>query len=194
MVSYEFLKSHGIMISAVKAMPLQLFGTARLSLNGQKFWWADHLQLMKKLRRRIIILDAHGITPPGAELRPGKGGSVHSMMKIDHNLTSYYKQTREIMDSILRDCGCQLINIDYVNRKGKNYQDLHFFTSHQVGSCRMADNKTRGVVNPNGEVFGYPGMYITDGAAVPTSTGVNVSLTILANSERITHGIINSIK
>ena len=194
MVSYEFLKSHGIMISAVKAMPLQLFGTARLSLNGQKFWGADHLQLMKKLRRRIIILDAHGITPPGAELRPGKGGSVHSMMKIDHNLTSYYKQTREIMDSILRDCGCQLINIDYVNRKGKNYQDLHFFTSHQVGSCRMADNKTRGVVNPNGEVFGYPGMYITDGAAVPTSTGVNVSLTILANSERITHGIINSIK
>jgi choline dehydrogenase-like flavoprotein len=194
MVSYEFLKSHGIMISAVKAMPLQLFGTARLSLNGEKFWGTDHVELMKKLRRRIIILDAHGVTAPGAELRPGKGDSIQSKMRIDYDLTKYYKETREVMESILVDSGCQLINIDYVNRKGQNYRDLHFFTSHQVGSCRMAENKARGVVNPQGEVFGYPGMYITDGAAVPSSTGVNVSLTILANSERITHGIINSLK
>ena len=194
MVSYEFLKSHGIMISAVKAMPLQLVGTARLSLNGEKFWGTDHVELMKKLRRRIIILDAHGVTAPGAELRPGKGDSIQSKMRIDYDLTKYYKETREVMESILVDSGCQLINIDYVNRKGQNYRDLHFFTSHQVGSCRMAENKARGVVNPQGEVFGYPGMYITDGAAVPSSTGVNVSLTILANSERITDGIINSLK
>ena len=194
MVSYELLNSHGIMISAVKAMPLQLFGTARLSLNGHKFWGTDHIKLMKKLRRRIIILDAHGITPPAAELRLVKGNNIRSRMKIDYELRKYYQQTREVMDSILLDNGCQLINIDYVNRKGQNYQDLHFFTSHQVGSCRMAETKAKGVVNPQGEVFGYPGMYITDGAAIPTSTGVNVSLTILANSERITHGIINSIK
>jgi choline dehydrogenase-like flavoprotein len=115
-------------------------------------------------------------------------------MRIDYDLTKYYKETRKVMESILVDSGCQLINIDYVNRKGQNYRDLHFFTSHQVGSCRMAEKKAWGVVNPQGEVFGYPGMYITDGAAVPTSTAVNVSLTILANSERITHGIINSLK
>jgi cholesterol oxidase len=58
----------------------------------------------------------------------------------------------------------------------------------------MAENKAKAMINPQGEVFGYPGMYITDGTAVPSSTGVNVGLTILANSERITHGLINSIK
>ena len=80
------------------------------------------------------------------------------------------------------------------DRKGQNYDNLHFHTAHQVGSCRMSENKSTGVVDSKGEVFGYPGMYITDGASIPSSTAVNISLTILANSERITHGIINSIK
>lgn len=52
------------------------------------------------------------------------------------------------MDSILLENSCQLINIDYVDRKGRNYNDLHFHTAHQVGSCRMSENKSSGVVDP----------------------------------------------
>lgn len=192
-VSYDFFKSHSIMISAVKALPLQLFGTARLSLNGQKYWGSEHVELMKKYRRRVIILDAHGVTPPNTELILDKNNRVKPVMKIDGDITAFHDRTKKVMESILLDNGCQLINIDYVDRKGQNYNNLHFFTAHQVGSCRMAENKEEGVVNSNGEVFGYPGMYITDGAAVPSSTGVNISLTILANSERITHGILQSV-
>jgi cholesterol oxidase len=192
-VSYDFFKSHGIMISAVKALPLQLFGRARLSLFGQKYWGGEHVELMKKYRRRVIILDAHGVTSPDTELVLDKKNGLKPIMKIDENITTFHDRTKKVMESILIDNGCQLLNIDYVNRKGQNYHDLHFFTAHQVGSCRMAENKEAGVVNSNGEVFGYPGMYITDGAAVPSSTGVNISLTILANSERITHGILQSV-
>ncbi len=194
MVSYEFLESHGIMISAVKALPLQLFGTARLSLNGEKYWGKEHVNLMRKYRRRVIILDAHGVTPPGARLIMNKPNSVKLKMDIDSRLIHYHNITKNIMDSILLENGCQLVNIDYVDRKGQNYDDLHFHTAHQVGSCRMSENKSAGVADSRGEVFGYSGMFITDGAAVPSSTGVNVSLTILANSERITDGILKSIK
>jgi len=115
-------------------------------------------------------------------------------MDIDSRLIHYHNITKNIMDSILLENGCQLVNIDFVDRKGQNYDDLHFHTAHQVGSCRMSENKTAGVADSKGEVFGYPGMFITDGAAVPSSTGVNISLTILANSERITDGILKSIK
>jgi cholesterol oxidase len=192
-VSYDFFKSHRVMISAVKALPLQLFGTARLSLHGQKYWGSEHVELMKKYRKRVMILDAHGVTPPNAELVLDRKNGIKPVMKIDGNITAFHERTKKVMESILVDNGCELIHIDYVNRKGQNYNDLHFFTAHQVGSCRMADNKENGVVNGRGEVFGYPGMYITDGAAVPSSTGVNISLTILANSERITQGILQSV-
>jgi len=46
------------------------------------------------------------------------------------------------------------------------------------------------VVDPEGEVYGYPGLYVSDGAAVPTSLAVNTSLTILANAERIAAGMV----
>ena len=69
--------------------------------------------------------------------------------------------------------------------------DIHFSTAHQVGSCRMADTKQRGVVDASGEVFDYPGLYVSDGAAIPSSLAVNTSLTILANAERIAAGILD---
>jgi choline dehydrogenase-like flavoprotein len=192
-VSYDFFKSHGVMISAVKALPLQLFGTARMSIDGQKYWGKEHVEFMKKYRKRVMILDAHGVTSPNAALILDRKNAIKPVMKINEEISNFYNETKKIMESILVENGCQLLNIDYINRKGQNFRNLHFHTAHQVGSCRMAENKENGVVDGRGEVFGYPGMYITDGAAVPTSTGVNISLTILANSERITHEILESV-
>jgi cholesterol oxidase len=54
----------------------------------------------------------------------------------------------------------------------------------------MAANIRRGVVDIKGEMFNYPGLYITDGSAIPSSLAVNPYLTILANSERMTSLII----
>jgi len=50
----------------------------------------------------------------------------------------------------------------------------------------------RGVTRATGEVFDYPGMYVTDGSAIPSSLAVNTSLTILANAERIATGILST--
>ncbi|MDH5178419.1 MAG: GMC family oxidoreductase [Gammaproteobacteria bacterium] len=56
---------------------------------------------------------------------------------------------------------------------------------HCLGGCVMADSPEQGVVDINGEVFGYPGLYIADGSIIPSSTGPNPSLTIAAMAERI---------
>ena len=37
----------------------------------------------------------------------------------------------------------------------------------------------------NGEVFGYPNLFVADGSVVPANLGVNPSLTITALSEYI---------
>lgn len=57
-------------------------------------------------------------------------------------------------------------------------------TVHNLGGCPLADSPDRGVLNSDGEVFGYPGLFVLDGAAIPVAIGANPSHTIAAVAER----------
>jgi cholesterol oxidase len=79
-------------------------------------------------------------------------------------------------------------------------------TPHPLGGCAMADapgegrtwtdargrarRTDQGVVDHRGAVFGYPGLYVADGAIFPRSIGRNPSRTIAALAERVAAGII----
>ena len=62
-------------------------------------------------------------------------------------------------------------------------QDL--ITPHPLGGCRLGTTAADGVVAHNGEVFGYPNLFVADGAIVPKAIGLNPSRTIGALAERI---------
>jgi choline dehydrogenase-like flavoprotein len=57
---------------------------------------------------------------------------------------------------------------------------LHVFSAHQMGTCRMGQDKRVAVCDANGEVFGVRGLYIGDASAFPLSSGVNPMITIMA--------------
>jgi cholesterol oxidase len=57
-------------------------------------------------------------------------------------------------------------------------------TAHILGGAVVGDDPSRSVVSVDHEVHGYPGLYVTDGSAVPANIGVNPSLTITAMAER----------
>ncbi|MFZ2634596.1 MAG: GMC oxidoreductase [Desulfosalsimonadaceae bacterium] len=57
-------------------------------------------------------------------------------------------------------------------------------TAHILGGCHMGTSPENGVINTRHELFGYPGIYVTDGAAVSANIGANPSLTITALAER----------
>ena len=194
MISYEFLESHGITISAAKAMPLQLLAGVRLRLHGEQrqpdWWGAANVELMQLCRRRVVALYSMGLTPPCARLSLGPDGAPMLDLEVTPELAAYHTRTEDLLQSILLRNGCRLVDIEFVDRGGAPREPLGFSTAHQVGSCRMADSKDRGVVNAAGEAFDYPGLYISDGSAIPSSLAVNTSLTILANAERIAAGII----
>ena len=57
-------------------------------------------------------------------------------------------------------------------------------TVHSLGGCLMADTQEAGVTDANGEVYGYPGLFVLDGAILPSATGVNPAHTIAAVAER----------
>jgi cholesterol oxidase len=62
-------------------------------------------------------------------------------------------------------------------------------TAHILGGCGMGRNAEEGVIDRDHQVFGYPGLYVIDGAAVSANPGVNPSLTITALAERAMHQI-----
>jgi cholesterol oxidase len=57
-------------------------------------------------------------------------------------------------------------------------------TAHILGGCHMGTSADTGVIDTNHKLFGYPEIYITDGAAVSANIGANPSLTIIALAER----------
>ena len=57
-------------------------------------------------------------------------------------------------------------------------------TAHILGGCPIGVDGHSGVIDSNHEVFGYPGLYVMDGSAIPANVGVNPSLTITALTER----------
>ncbi len=57
-------------------------------------------------------------------------------------------------------------------------------TPHPLGGCNMGTTQADGVVDHRGAVFGYPNLYVADGAIVPEAIGLNPSKTIAALAER----------
>lgn len=189
-ISYQFLESRGITISTAKPLPVDAVSYANLYLEGESrspSWWGQaRVDLMKLYRHRAIVLYALGLCTTTAELRlRGRKGDVAPVFTMDGAFRAYYRDTLELLHSILRRTGGRVAHIKIIDGQGVEYPDLHTTTAHMTGSCRMADSVQDGVVDANGEVFGYPGMFIADGAAIPSSLAVNPYLTILANAERI---------
>jgi cholesterol oxidase len=60
----------------------------------------------------------------------------------------------------------------------------YLVTPHPLGGCAMGRSAADGVVDHKGAVFGYPGLYVLDGATVPRALGLNPSRTIAALAER----------
>lgn len=56
-------------------------------------------------------------------------------------------------------------------------------TAHILGGARMAETPDEGVVDGACRVFGHPGLWVVDGAAIPVNLGANPSLTITAVAE-----------
>jgi choline dehydrogenase-like flavoprotein len=76
---------------------------------------------------------------------------------------------------------------DHVRRftaRGPVKNDMVLFSAHQMSSCRMGSDPRRAPVRPDGQTWEVRNLFIADGSALPTATGVNPMISIMALAHR----------
>jgi cholesterol oxidase len=91
---------------------------------------------------------------------------------------AYFERVNAAMRRIAAVLGARCVN-------NPMWMSKRIITAHPVGGAPMGRDPSVGVCDPYGEVFGYPGLYIADGAAMPGPVGPNPSLTIAALADRM---------
>lgn len=66
------------------------------------------------------------------------------------------------------------------------------YTVHPLSSCRIGDDPHTSALDDRNEVRGHPGIFVTDGSAVPGALTVNPAMTISALAERAIPGIVRA--
>jgi choline dehydrogenase-like flavoprotein len=68
------------------------------------------------------------------------------------------------------------------------------YTVHPLSSCRIGDDPNTSALDDGHELRNHPGIFVTDGSAVPCGLTVNPALTISALAERAMPGIVAALR
>jgi choline dehydrogenase-like flavoprotein len=74
--------------------------------------------------------------------------------------------------------------LETLGRRPITANRILLFSAHQMSSCRIGTDKRASVADPDGQVHEAPGVWVTDASAMPTASGVNPMLSLMALARR----------
>jgi len=169
-----------------------LYDDGRAPAGAPSWWGLQKKQALSTFNNHIEVLamvedtnDGEFIAPPptGSHIRPNAGPV--GIGPFTYRLSDQSVAVREAANAAIGSV---------VSRSGlgrfmpPTYDSLS--AAHPLGGCRMADSRDFGVVDHRCEAFGNEGLFCMDSSAIPTSLGVNPSLTISAVVERAAEQLI----
>jgi cholesterol oxidase len=160
-----------------RAIRDKLTGTRRTNLS------ADLAQVFTDRSGPLMPLLSNGRDIPNGRYVLRRGG-----LDLDWDpepSEDYYRGVEQTLEDVADALGGRFLKSPW-ERLSRS------ITIHPLGGCPMADDPRFGVVDAWGQVFGYPGMYVADGAAMPGPVGANPSFTIAAFAERVAQGIVDA--
>lgn len=176
-ISYAFWKEHKITIHT-GCQPPAVFAGLEIHKKGRLPWGLEHKHFVKEnyLNRLIGCLAIGLIDPPG-EISVGSDGLPLISLPTTPALQAYMDRVEGIAQEIAGGNNAEVLQ---TLNNGYEHGD-----AHHLGTCRMGDDPVKSVTDVNGEVQNYPNLFVADSGSIPGGTGVNPSLTIAANAERI---------
>ena len=106
----------------------------------------------------------------GADTGNATAKLADDVVEIDYDPESQpiFKDIKAAFDALAEDSGKPVTPISKP------------ITVHQLGVARVGPSPDRGVVDHNGEIYGNPGLFVTDASALPAAPGVPPALSISA--------------
>jgi enediyne biosynthesis protein E9 len=146
--------------------------------------WNNHIELLAMVEDTS---DGEFVIPPpdGDNLRPNAGPVTVGL--FTYQLSNQSQQVRERANAAMKS----IVERDGLARFLKLSESNGAYCAHPLGGCRMAESKDLGVVDDRCEAFDNEGLFCIDSSAIPTSLGVNPSLTISAVSERAAEHLVS---
>jgi enediyne biosynthesis protein E9 len=140
--------------------------------------WSNHIEVLAMVEETS---DGNFLAPPpqgGSHIRvnPGPIGIGPFLFQFSEQSMRVREAANQAIKSI--------IDRNKLGRFLKLTETQGAYAAHPLGGCRMADSPALGVVDANCEAFGNEGLFCMDSSVIPTSLGVNPSLTISAVCER----------
>jgi choline dehydrogenase-like flavoprotein len=172
-----------------------LYDDGRGSGAEPTFWGREKKRSISTWSRHIEILAMVEDTNDGYfyAVPPGGGGHIRpspgpvGIGLFDHSFSDQSRNIRAAADEAIQD----ILDRAGLGRFLKLAETKGAYIAHPIGGCRMADSADLGVVDHRCEVFNYEGLFCMDSSAIPTSLGVNPSLTISAVCERAAAELVN---
>lgn len=113
-----------------------------------------------------------------AEVRLNDEGSLVVSGRYGDSVTLMMNEARWKLRKVYLSIGALLLPGSFtVGRPGG---DIHY-----AGTLPMRDSPSLGETSPRGEVLGLDGIFVVDGACLPTLPAKSHTLTIMANADRI---------
>ena len=164
-----------------------LYDDGRAPAGEPSFWGLQKKRSVAEWSNRIELLAMvedtmdgrfDFVTPQGGGVRPNAGPLV--VGAFSYQLSEQSLRVRELADRAMAQVG---------ERRGlarflKLTETRGAYAAHPLGGARMADSAELGVVDDRCEAFGNEGLFCLDSSVIPSSLGVNPSLTIAAVCER----------
>jgi enediyne biosynthesis protein E9 len=150
---------------------------------GEPSWWGvQKKDAIAHWASRIELLAMVQDTDDGTFLAPSiqpNGGPI-AVGAFDYAMSEQSLAVREAANQAIG----RIAATKGLGRFMKLTETRGVYCAHPLGGCRMADSADLGVVDDSGQVFGYEGLHCFGSSIIPTSLGVNPSLTIAAVAER----------
>jgi enediyne biosynthesis protein E9 len=145
--------------------------------------WKNHIELLAMVEDTN---DGEFVEPPpdGDNARPNAGPVTVGLFR--YQLSDQSLQVRESANAAMKS----IVERNGLARFLALSESRGAYCAHPLGGCRMAESKDLGVVDHRCEAFDNDGLFCIDSSAIPTSLGVNPSLTISAVSERAAEQLV----